>query len=102
MTSPLSSTALFHLGPVPVTAAVLTTWAIMAGLALAGMCAKRKLNADCLPNLSEVYQCQLDDNFQKLTEGEKEWRKRNQRKAQPEAGNCIEEDVEGELHARNC
>lgn len=54
---------------------------LVLGLALAGMCAKRKLNADCLPNLSEVYQCQLDENFQKLTEGEKEWRKRNQRKA---------------------
>lgn len=37
MTSPLSSAALFYLGPVPVTAAVLTTWAIMAGLALGGI-----------------------------------------------------------------
>ena len=29
MTSPLSSVALFHLGPVPITAGVVTTWTIM-------------------------------------------------------------------------
>ncbi|MDU0957719.1 MAG: F0F1 ATP synthase subunit A, partial [Bradyrhizobium sp.] len=46
MTSPLSSTALFHLGPVPVTAAVLTTWAIMAGLALAGILLTRSLSRE--------------------------------------------------------
>ena len=44
MTSPLSSTALFYLGPVPVTAAVLTTWAIMAGLAFGGMLLTRSLS----------------------------------------------------------
>ena len=32
MTSPLTSIALFHLGPVPITEAVLATWAIMAVL----------------------------------------------------------------------
>ena len=30
MTSPLTSVALFHLGPVPITAGVVATWAIMA------------------------------------------------------------------------
>jgi F-type H+-transporting ATPase subunit a len=34
MTSPLQSTALFHIGPIPITAAVLVTWAIMAVLAI--------------------------------------------------------------------
>ena len=32
MTSPLASAALFHLGPVPITKAVLATWVIMAVL----------------------------------------------------------------------
>ncbi len=31
MNSPLTSVALFHLGPVPITAGVVATWAIMAG-----------------------------------------------------------------------
>ncbi|MEY9180560.1 F0F1 ATP synthase subunit A [Bradyrhizobium sp. USDA 313] len=44
MTSPLSSNALFYLGPVPVTAAVVTTWAIMAGLTLGGILLTRSLS----------------------------------------------------------
>jgi len=32
MTSPLASVALFHLGPIPIAACVVTTWAIMAVL----------------------------------------------------------------------
>ena len=43
MTSPLSSVALFHLGPVPITAGVVTTWVIMLALALAGFLATRRL-----------------------------------------------------------
>lgn len=43
MTSPLASLALFHLGPVPITAAVLTTWAIMALLAVGGHLLTRRL-----------------------------------------------------------
>ncbi|MFZ2871515.1 F0F1 ATP synthase subunit A [Zavarzinia sp.] len=43
MTSPLESIALFHIGPVPVTAAVLVTWAIMALLALGGFLLTRHL-----------------------------------------------------------
>ena len=34
MTSPLASVALFHVGPVPITAAVVVTWAIMMVLVL--------------------------------------------------------------------
>ena len=44
MTSPLSSVALFHAGPVPITSAVLTTWIIMAVLALGGIVAARRLS----------------------------------------------------------
>ena len=44
MTSPLSSIALFHFGPVPITAAVVTTWMIMFVLALGGVLATRRLS----------------------------------------------------------
>ncbi len=44
MTSPLSSIALFHLGPVPITAGVVTTWIIMLVLALGGFLATRRLS----------------------------------------------------------
>lgn len=44
MTSPLSSTPLFNLGPVPVTAAVMTTWAIMAVLGIAAILLTRNLS----------------------------------------------------------
>lgn len=44
MTSPLESIALFHIGPVPVTAAVLVTWAIMALLSLGGFLLTRRLS----------------------------------------------------------
>ena len=44
MTSPLSSTPLFYLGPVPVTAAVVTTWVIMAVLGLGGILLTRNLS----------------------------------------------------------
>jgi F-type H+-transporting ATPase subunit a len=37
MMSPLSSIALFHLGPVPISAGVVTTWAIMAALVISSI-----------------------------------------------------------------
>lgn len=43
MTSPLTTTILFHLGPVPVTTPVATTWAIMGVLWLAAVLATRRL-----------------------------------------------------------
>jgi F-type H+-transporting ATPase subunit a len=43
MTSPLASVALFHLGPVPITAGVLVTWAIMAVLVVGGGLVSRRL-----------------------------------------------------------
>jgi F-type H+-transporting ATPase subunit a len=46
MTSPLTSTALFHLGPVPITGAVAATWAIMAVLVLGAMFVTRRLALD--------------------------------------------------------
>jgi F-type H+-transporting ATPase subunit a len=44
MTSPLSSVALFHLGPAPITAGVATTWAIMALLVLGGILVTRRVS----------------------------------------------------------
>lgn len=44
MNSPLSSTALFHLGPIPVATSVVVTWAIMAVLVLGAMLVVRRLS----------------------------------------------------------
>jgi F-type H+-transporting ATPase subunit a len=44
MISPLTSVALFHLGPVPITAGVVVTWAIMAVLTLGGILVTRRLS----------------------------------------------------------
>lgn len=44
MNSPLDSIALFYLGPVPITQAVLTTWAIMAMLVVGSFLLTRRLN----------------------------------------------------------
>ena len=43
MNSPLDSVALFYLGPVPITQAVLTTWAIMAILVIGACLLTRRL-----------------------------------------------------------
>jgi F-type H+-transporting ATPase subunit a len=42
--SPLASTILFHLGPAPVAACVVATWAIMAILVLGGILVTRRLS----------------------------------------------------------
>lgn len=44
MTSPLSTTALFHLGPISIAQPVLVTWAIMALLLLFAVWIKRRLS----------------------------------------------------------
>jgi F-type H+-transporting ATPase subunit a len=44
MTSPLSTTVLFHIGPLPISTPVAVTWAIMAALALFSLVATRKLS----------------------------------------------------------
>jgi F-type H+-transporting ATPase subunit a len=44
MTSPLASVALFHLGPVPITAGVVATWAIMAVLGIGSILVTRRLS----------------------------------------------------------
>jgi F-type H+-transporting ATPase subunit a len=44
MTSPLASVALFHLGPVPITAGVVATWVIMAVLAIGSILVTRRLS----------------------------------------------------------
>ncbi len=44
MNSPLDSVALFHIGPVPITQAVLTTWAIMVVLVLGLAVLTRRLS----------------------------------------------------------
>ncbi len=43
--SPLSSTVLFHIGPVNITRPVVTTWAIMLGLALGSWLITRRLGS---------------------------------------------------------
>lgn len=43
MTSPLASVTLFHLGPIPITEAVLVTWVIMVILSLGGFLLTRRL-----------------------------------------------------------
>lgn len=52
MKSPLESVALFHLGPVPISAAVLVTWAIIALLALGGWLLSRRLRL--LPSATQA------------------------------------------------
>jgi len=42
MTSPLSSIAFFNLGPIPITAGVVATWAIMAALVLGSILVTRR------------------------------------------------------------
>jgi F-type H+-transporting ATPase subunit a len=44
MNSPLSSTPLFHLGPVPISESVAATWGIMAVLGIGSFVATRKLS----------------------------------------------------------
>jgi len=44
MTSPLTATVLFRLGPVPITTPVVATWAIMALLVLGSIAATRRLS----------------------------------------------------------
>jgi F-type H+-transporting ATPase subunit a len=52
MTSPLATIALFHLGPVPIAAGVLTTWAIMMVLVLGGILISRRLSL--VPSATQV------------------------------------------------
>jgi len=44
MNSPLTSQAMFHLGPLPITQAVLVTWAIMGVTVVGGMLVSRRLS----------------------------------------------------------
>ena len=44
MNSPLSNTPLFHIGPVPIAAAVVVTWAIMAALVIGAFLVTRRLS----------------------------------------------------------
>lgn len=44
MDSPLTLETLFHIGPVPITAPVVVSWAILAGLALFAVLATRRLS----------------------------------------------------------
>ena len=51
MDSPLSLDTLFHLGPVGITAPVVVTWAIMAGLGLLSFLSTRRLSLRPMPSL---------------------------------------------------
>ena len=52
MTSPLSSIALFNLGPIPITAGVVVTWGIMAALVLGSILVTRRLSS--LPTATQA------------------------------------------------
>ena len=52
--SPLTSAVLFHLGPIPITSPVVTTWAIMAVLAATAQLMTRRLRADGGQALLEI------------------------------------------------
>ena len=56
MTSPLLSVALFHLGPAPITAGVVTTWAIMAALVVCAALVARRLSL--VPSPAQAF-CEL-------------------------------------------
>ncbi|MGA2045352.1 MAG: F0F1 ATP synthase subunit A [Roseiarcus sp.] len=56
MTSPLLSVALFHLGPAPITAGVVTTWAIMAALVVCAALIARRLSL--VPSPAQAF-CEL-------------------------------------------
>jgi F-type H+-transporting ATPase subunit a len=47
--SPLSAAPLFHAGPAPITAPVVTTWGLMAALALGSLLATRRLRIQAGP-----------------------------------------------------
>ena len=52
MNSPLSSAALFHLGPIPIAASVVVTWAIMVVLVLGSILLVRRLSI--LPSAAQA------------------------------------------------
>ena len=70
ITSPLSTQALVHLGPVPITAPVVVTWGLMAALTLASLLATRRLRLDAGPGQSALellitaVQGQIHENLQ--------------------------------------
>ncbi len=53
MNSPLSSVVLFHLGPLPISQAVVTTWGIMAVLILGGYLLGRRLTL--VPSATQAF-----------------------------------------------
>jgi F-type H+-transporting ATPase subunit a len=53
MRSPLSSLMLFHLGPIPISESVVTTWAIMLVLALGSILVTRKLTL--IPSQTQAF-----------------------------------------------
>ncbi|MBF0860189.1 F0F1 ATP synthase subunit A [Gluconobacter sp. LMG 31484] len=56
MMSPLSSRILFHVGPVPVTQPVVTTWGIMAVLTIGAACASRSLTSGVPGRLQTAFE----------------------------------------------
>ena len=70
MNSPLDSEILYHIGPVPITQAVLTTWAIMAIMVAAGYALTRSLSLipDKRQALLELIVTTLDLQIHETTE----------------------------------
>ncbi|WP_116131545.1 F0F1 ATP synthase subunit A [Tropicimonas sp. IMCC34043] len=69
MNSPLESVALFYIGPVPITQAILTTWAIMAVLVLGAKLLTRRLAliADKRQAALELLVAMLDTQIRETT-----------------------------------
>ncbi|MCW5745080.1 MAG: F0F1 ATP synthase subunit A [Alphaproteobacteria bacterium] len=67
--SPLSTEVLFHLGPVAITSAVVTTWAIMLLLVLGSWLATRRLrpHPDRLQAMLEVVVMGIADQIREIT-----------------------------------
>lgn len=69
MTSPLVSTILFHIGPVPISRTVVTTWVVMALLALGSALATRRLKLapkglqSVLELVVDVFESQIRDTM---------------------------------------
>ena len=52
MISPLTNATLFHIGPAPITSAVVVTWGLMAFLVGGAVLVKRRLSLDPSPTQS--------------------------------------------------
>ena len=72
MKSPLASVPLFHLGPVPISGAIVVTWAIMAALMLGGMVVtwRSSLVPSTVQTIAELIVDTVDDQIRETMQVE--------------------------------